>query len=45
LVQASGFAPKTEQKVEISVVTGKVSVFKRDAKADYISENIKSGVI
>lgn len=34
-----------EQKVEISVVTGKVSVFKRDAKADYISENIKSGVI
>lgn len=32
-------------QVEIAVVTGKVAVFKQDAKADYISETTKSGVI
>lgn len=38
-------AQSPDKKVEIAVVTGKVSVFKRDSKADYISANTKSGVI
>jgi transmembrane sensor len=35
----------TSNQVEIAVMTGKVAVFKQDAKADYISETTKSGVI
>lgn len=32
-------------QVEVAVVTGKVSVFKQDTEADYISKTTKSGVI
>ncbi|MES2519491.1 MAG: FecR family protein [Bacteroidota bacterium] len=38
-------ANNPSHEVEVAVVTGKVSVFKQDAKADYISKTIKSGVI
>ncbi len=38
-------ASNASSQVEVSVVTGKVSVFKNDAQADYISKTIKSGVI
>ncbi|MDF7820012.1 FecR family protein [Runella sp. MFBS21] len=34
-----------DQAVEVSVVTGKVSVFQRDARNDYVTEKVKSGVI
>lgn len=36
---------KNNQAVEVSVVTGKVSVFQRDARNDYVTEKVKSGVI
>ncbi|MEA5460424.1 FecR family protein [Arcicella sp. LKC2W] len=38
-------ATNPNNEVEVAVVTGKVSVFKQDAKADYISKTTKSGVI
>jgi transmembrane sensor len=38
-------ATNPNNQVEVAVVTGKVSVFKQDTKADYISKTIKSGVI
>ncbi|WP_051211053.1 FecR family protein [Runella zeae] len=38
-------APQDNRSVEVAVLTGKVSVFQRDARNDYISEKVKSGVI
>ncbi len=38
-------ASNNNQAVEVSVVTGKVSVFQRDARNDYVTEKVKSGVI
>ncbi|MCE7042826.1 FecR family protein [Dyadobacter sp. CY312] len=34
-----------KKQVEVSVVTGKVSVFQKDNNRDYARENIKSGVV
>lgn len=36
---------ENNQAVEVSVLSGKVSVFQRDARSDYVSEKVKSGVI
>ncbi|MEZ4905287.1 MAG: FecR family protein [Spirosomataceae bacterium] len=47
-VLGTSFWIDTEGKnkaVEVSVVSGKVSVFQRDARNDFVSEKIKSGVI
>ncbi len=38
-------AGNANNEVEVAVVTGKVSVFKKDLQADYISKTLKSGVI
>lgn len=38
-------ASETRRAVEVSVVTGRVSVFQRDARDDYVSDKVKSGVI
>jgi transmembrane sensor len=34
-----------EKDVEVSVVTGRVSVFQRDSSADYVQGTVKSGVV
>jgi transmembrane sensor len=34
-----------EKDVEVSVVTGRVSVFQRDSHKDYVKETVKSGVV
>lgn len=46
-VLGTSFWIKTDgsNKVEVSVVTGKVTVFKNDKNEDYISDKVKSGVI
>lgn len=38
-------AADDNRSVEVSVMTGRVSVFQRDARNDYVSDKIKSGVI
>jgi transmembrane sensor len=38
-------ALKDNRSVEVVVLTGKVSVFQRDTRSDYVSEKVKSGVI